>query len=791
MNKLLKTWILGFLQFLIIQNIYSQNSSDLVYPQSDSENSRWIFFSSACRPFGMVNLSPDTKVDGDWGAGYVYGSDSVLFFSHIHGWQLSGVPVMPVNGEFQGHVGHKIYGSKFSHNTEIVKPGYHQVFLEKYGIKAELTSTTRVGFHRYHFPANAESYILLDLSTVLGPAVAIESKLIKLNNKEISGFTLMDKTVRRPKPMFVFFHIQFDAPFESMSAWKDGQLIGTTDSLHVDKGGVFMKFDTREAKTVMMKVGISYCSEEQAKLNIDSELPHWNFDKTVKESAIEWNGYLGKIEIEGGTSEQQRRFYTDLWHSLLGRRIISDANGMYCDMTGNKRLIKQIPIDKNGNPLFNHHNSDAFWGAQWTISTLWSLAYPQITSNFINSMLLMYNNGGLIPRGPAGGNYTYVMTGASSTPFIVGAYMKGIRKFDINVAYEGLKKNHITGGIMAHSGYEHNSACGGGLDYYIEKGYVPYPLGRNCGWHQEGASQTLEYASQDWCLAQLAKKLNNQIDYEYFINRSENWKNLYDSVSGWIRPKNLEGKWKEPFDPYEYKNGFVEANAAQATWFVPHDFAGLAKMMGGNRIMSLKLDSSFRTAAKLGFTSGTSHSKEQFKEYSRIPINYGNEPSIQTAFIFNHIGFPWLTQYWSRQVVKEAFSDLSPQKGYNGDEDQGLIGALAVLMKIGLFEMNSGCEQRPVIEIGSPIFDKIVIHLDKNYYKGNIFTIETKNNSPENCYIQSATLNGKPLNKAWIYFDEITTGGKLILMMGKQPNKNWGIDNQNAPPSWWSEKYKN
>jgi predicted alpha-1,2-mannosidase len=760
--------------FLNTEAQQKTNPVDLVFPQLDTENSRWIFFASACRPFGMVNLSPDTNADADWGSGYRYERDSIKFFSHIHGWQLSGVPVLPVNGEFQGHLGSKIYGSKYSHDKETVKPGYHSVFLEKYGIRAELTSTTRVGFHRYTFPAANESYILLDLGTVLGPSGTVKAVVKKISNTEIQGYAVMDKTTRRPKELMVFFNIQLDTPFENMQACKEEKLLGTVSEFEGSKGGIYLKFNTEKEKKVLMKVGISYVSEEQARLNSQTELPHWDFDKVVKESADEWNSQLSRIEIEGGTLEQQRRFYTDLWHALLGRRIISDVNGKYSDMTGAERRIGQIPLDKNGKPLFNHHNSDSFWGAQWTISTLWGLVYPEITSDFVNSMLMMYDDGGLIPRGPAGGNYTAVMTGASTTPFIVGAYMKGIRTFDVEKAYEGMKKNHMPGGMMGKAGYEHNSAIGGGIEYYIEKGYVPYPLLPKVGFHQEGAAQTLEYASQDWCLAQLAKQLGKNADYDYFMKRSNNWKNLYDAQTSWIRPKNKEGQWKEPFDQYQYNNGFVEANSAQTTWFVPHDLPGLAKMMGGNAKAAAKLDESFRAAEKLGFTSGNSHAQELHPEYRRIPINYGNQPSIQTAFVFNHIGHPWLTQYWSRQVVDKAFSALTTDRGFNGDEDQGLMGSLSVLMKIGLFEMNSGSEINPVVEIGSPIFDKITLHLNNNFYSGKTFEIEVKNNYPENVYIHRATLNGKPQKNQWLLHKDIVSGGKLILEMGANSNMNWG-----------------
>jgi putative alpha-1,2-mannosidase len=232
---------------------------------------------------------------------------------------------------------------------------------------------------------------------------------------------------------------------------------------------------------------------EQAELNLQTELNHWDFEAVVQDSKNQWNDYLSRIEIKGNTKDQQIRFYTDLWHALQGRRIISDVNGKYSDMTAGKQRIGQIPLDQNGKPKFNHYNSDSFWGAQWTLNTLWHLVYPRISEEFINSMLMMYDDGGLIPRGPSGGNYTYVMTGASTTPFIVSAYMKGIRGFDIEKAYEGMLKNALPGGIMSKVGYEHNTNKGGGIEYYIDKGYVPFPIyDKQYGYHQCGPGVTME-----------------------------------------------------------------------------------------------------------------------------------------------------------------------------------------------------------------------------------------------------------------------------------------------------------
>lgn len=757
---------------------------DLVYPLVDAANSRWFFFNSATRPFGMVNLSPDNAIDADWNAGYRYEKDSIKCFSHVHGWQLSGIPVMPTTGEFKGHLGSNKYGSKFSHKTEVIKAGYHKVVLDAYGITAELTSTTRVGFHKYTFPKSTKSQILFDFSTFLGPSDTQKGFIKKVNNQEIEGYAIMAPTIRRPKTLTVFFVAQFDKPFDSLKGWRKGQLEEVTNSIEGEKIGAYINFTTQTGEVRKMKVAISYVSEEQARLNLMSELPHWDFEKTVKESREEWNKWLSRIEIEGGTDTEKRRFYTDLWHALQGRRIISDVNGKYSDMTGAERRIGQIPLDEKGKPTYNHHNSDSFWGAQWTINTLWHLVYPEVTESFVNSMVMMYQDGGLIPRGPAGGNYTYVMTGAATTPFIVSAYLKGIKGFNLEKAYEGLRKNHFPGGMMSKAGYEHNTFKGGGIEYYMERGYVPHPISNiKYGFHQDGSTQTLEYAYQDYTLAQMAKKLGKNDDYELFMKRATNYKNIWNADIGWMWNRTLDGKWAEPVDILRYDNGWEEGNAAQYVWFVPHDVQGLINLMGGREAFTTKLNSSFEKAQKHDFVSGKSHDKETLEELRRVYINYGNQPSIQTAYLFNYAGSPWLTQYWSRQVIDKVYSGLSPQFGYSGDEDQGLMGSLAVLMKSGIFSTNGGTSLEPFYEISSPIFNKITFHLNPKYYSGKTFTIEAKNNSSKNLYIQSAKLNDKALEKPWILHETVTKGGKLTLNMGANPNKNWGSKPEQAPPS--------
>lgn len=752
-----------------ITDLAEEQPTDLVYPLLDSANSRWFFFDSASRPFGLVNLSPDTQVDGAWGSGYRYNELEIQGFSHVHAWQLAGLSVMPVVSDLPLEALYQDYFSPFSHDRETVRPGYHRVELDRYNIQAELTATTRVGMHRYQFPAESDKKVLLKLSGKLGPSEITDAQVTQINEHSFSGYITNDATKRRPKETPIFFHIEVDQPITSID-----YLVDLESSENPDKLLSAVVNFQKSAQPLQMKVGISYTSAEGAKSNLQAELNHWDFDRVVEDANNDWNHWLNRIAVKGGTLEQRRRFYTDLWHGLQGRRIISDADGKYSDQTGEQRLVKQLPLDNKGQPLFNHHNSDSFWGAQWTISTLWPLAYPKTASDFSNSLLQYYRDGGLIARGPSGGNYTYVMTGASSTPFMVSNWMKGIRDFDVELAYEGLKKNHSIEGIMSKAGYEHGSSVGGGLKYYLERGYIPYPIPEDAAqtndgyhFHWKGAGQTLEYSFQDAALANFADALGHETDADHYQQRSYNYRNLYDQETGFMRPRTLNGDWQKDYDPYQYQIGFVESNAAQMTWFPVHDIDGLAELMGGKEALINKLDNEFQTASELDFTSGKAHADETDERYSRIPINYGNQPSMQAAFIFSAAGAPEKTQYWSREVVNKVFSGLDPQSGYNGDEDQGLMGSLAVLMKIGLFQLTGGTEQDPIYWIGSPLFDEISISLDDQYYPGGQFTIKTINNSDTHRLVKRATLNGEVLDRQFIYHSEITSGGLLELIMGE------------------------
>ena len=518
-----------------------------------------------------------------------------------------------------------------------------------------------------------------------------------------------------------------------------------------------------------MKVAISYVSEEQALLNMQEELPHWDFDKVVDDSFAEWNSEFGKIKVEGGTYEQRVKFYTDLWHSLLGRHIFSDVNGKYIDNTESEPVVRSVPLDKDGKPVRSTYNSDAFWGAEFNLNILWSIAYPKRMSEFVSTLVDYYDNGGLIARGPSGGNYTYVMVGDQATPLIAAAYNKGIRDFDIESAYKGCLKNSEPGGIRDHAGYEVEPNKY--MTYYVEDGFVPDDIKGNGG-HVEGCAMTLFFAYQDWCMAQFAKSLGKDDVYDKYFKRSFSYRNVFDKNVGWMRPRMSDGSWMKDFAPigkgFNMK-GFVESNSAIFTYYVPQNMPDLIDMLGGNEAFVKRLSEQFEKASHSNFITPHGSHAENW-------VDYENQPPLHMAHLFSHAGAPWLTQYWVRRIKKDVFGDITPYGGYNGDEDQGQMGALGVLIAIGLFDIQGGASVDPCYEITSPIFDIVEILLDKRYYNGDKIVIDVKNNSEENVYIQNVLWNGKPHNSFRIPHKELMKGGTLTIELGNKPNKKWGID---------------
>lgn len=760
---------------LLSMAAYAGSYVDKVNPFVDSHRSRWFFFNSASRPFGMVSLNPDTGTEHSWGSGYLYDSLHVRCFSHVHNWQMSGVAVMPSTGEFKGHLGMDSYRSAFSHEGEIAKPGYHKIHLDDYDITAELTCTDRVGVHRYTYPESQESYIIIDAGAYLAHGPVEYSEVWQIDSTTLAGWQITAATGRRPKDVPVYFYITLDKPVEGIVSWKEGRIARTRIPARIagKSAGMAVKFSTTKGEKVQMKVGISFTSVENARNNMITEAPGWDFDRIRDDAYGKWDEMLGRIHVEGGTHQQQVKFYTDLWHSLLGRHMVSDVNGQYMDMTGDFPVVRQIPLDEKGKPEYAHYNFDAWWGSHWSLDIVWSMAYPEIMDGFCNTMLDYYRNGGMIPRGPSGGNYTFVMIGDPASSFFACAINKGITNYDVETAYEGLRKNAFRGGIRDHAGYEHgSSAFSGGMDWYERVGYVPDGRKGVRGMHTTGASMTLEYAYQDWCLAQIAGTLGKTEDYEFFMKRSQNYRNVWDASVGFMNARDENGDFFKDFDPLEIseKDGFCESNAAIYSHYVPHDMPGLISLFGGRKEYVRRLNEQFELSEPNGFFRS---SDKDLKKYNWT--DYGNQPGTGMAHLFSYAGQPWLTQKWVRKV-KEAYGDITPYGGYRDDEDQGQMGALGVLMAIGIFQTDGGCAMKPYYEITSPVFDKISIRLNNDYYPGEKFEIVTRNNSDRNMYIQKAFLNGQKWDKCIFPHEEFAKGGTLILEMGPKPNKKWGSD---------------
>lgn len=751
---------------------------DLANPLIDTYHPRYDYFASASIPYGMVALSPDTKEGNLWDAGYRYDDEYILNFAHVHNAQTAGIPVMPVTGPCKGNLGLEANKSRFSHEKEVVKPGYHKVFLEDYKITAELTATCRVGMHRYTFPATDQAHILFDLGTPLGPTEMSYAYARKVKNDEIEGYSIMAPTFRRKKPYIVYFVAQFSKPFENFAGWQDSVMVQTeTNMVCGENSGAYVTFkNLKEGEKILVKVGISYVSSLNAELNMKTEIPGWDFDKVIVDAEDEWNKYLGRIKVEGGTHEQQVKLYTDLMHTAIGRRVSSDVDGSYSDWTGPFPVIRKVSLDQSGKPAYPVLDTDALWGTQWDLNILWTLIYPEYGNWIASTLLDFYRNAGTLARSSWGGNYSFVMIGDQATPLLAALLANDRATFDPELAYMAARKNAFPGGIRDRAGYEVGTdPKGGGMDWYTELGYVPVEVDhRGDGYHRGGTAMTLEYAYQDWCLSMMAKKLGKNADVGLFMKRSENWRNVFDPVVGWARPRLLSGEWLEPFSLVSDEKklntrGFVEANSASYTFYVPQNMDGLIQSMGGKSKFVDKLESNFIKAQPSNFiTDG---------KYCKGWVDYLNQPSCDMAHLFSYAGAPWKTQYWVRQVKDLTFGGTDPYHGYYGDEDQGQMGALGVLMAIGLFDIHGCVGELPSLEITSSLFDRVTINFPSvdDPEKFKTFEIITSRKNKEDIYIQKVKLNGKQWNNFRFPVSEFFAGGRLEIELGSKPNKKWGI----------------
>lgn len=721
--------------------------------------SRWMMFPGPAMPFGMVKLSPDNRPASRL-AGYDYDIGTLLGFSHVHSWSMGGLLMMPTTGPLKVVQGPpdgspESFRSPFSHDTESVSPGYYGVTLDAYGIRCELTTTTRAGFQRYTFPKADQARVLIVLDVPGEYTMAVQNAVIRrVSDTEIEGQSeqtnIRFATFQKYTLHFV---VRFSKPFDSMGGWVEKNITPDTQQISGQGDvGAFVNYRTAEGEAIQVKTGISYVSIEQARLNLDTEMNRfgWDFDAVRKNASDTWNNLLKKIEVEGGSEDDRTKFYTNLYRSYVARTIFSDVNGKYVDPTGRVRQLKDPESPMLG--------SDAFWNTFWNLNQLWGLVTPEILSQWVKSELQLNKDGGWLSRGPAGLRYSGIMVAEHEIAILVGAWQKGIRDFDGETAYAAIKH------VLTSPGKEYYpeipSVRGGWVGMkelvpYRDLGYVPVEDGQ--------VSLTLEYAYDDWCAAQMAKALGKLDDYEYFSKRAQSFRNVWDPSVGYFRPKHRDGTWVKDFSPLESR-GYTEGTAWQYAWWVPHDMKALVGLMGRDEFVH-RLNHGF---------------EESRPDFAHAYINVGNQPNMQAPWLFNFAQAPWLTQKWTREVMEHSY--FAEPLGYMGDEDQGQMGSYFVMMAMGLFEMDGGCSRQPIYEIGSPLFNRIVVHLDQNYYRGGQFVIEARNNSRKNVYIQSATLNDKPLNKPWIYHSDVVKGATLVLNMGPEPNTNWGSAQDAIPP---------
>lgn len=766
------------------------NAVQYVNPQIGSVHGRWFFYTPAAVPFGMAKLAPHTNAYesiGSWlPGGYDDRHTSIEGFGHFHEFQIGGVVVMPATGRLKTIPGtlenpDEGYRSRFEKKDEHAEPGYYSVLLKDYQIRAELTATDRVGFHRYTFPKSDESRLIFDIGHKQGESSDVKEAYIALvKPDELEGYVETYPEYAKFCDPGNFVKMYFVAklskiPDSSGTFIDDVVQPGQTSSLGT-RNGMYVTFSTGENEIVEMKVGLSYTSIDMARVNMETEADGKNFDE-VKESAVgRWNDMLGKIVVEDDNRENKIKFYTGLYHALLGRGIASDVNGQY---KLNGEGTGQIPTDENGTPLYHHINTDGMWGGFWNLSQLWALAYPWYFSQYLQSNIDFYKETGWLHDGAAAGVYTNGVQTNFQGLLIASAYNCGIRDFDWETGYQAAVKNELDyrGRHLGNGKYD--------LHYFVRQGYVPYQdTVISNGWRFNfGASHTLEYAFSSYAVAQMAKQLKKEDDYKRLMKQAQYWKNLYDNETHFIRPRLPGGKFIGDFDPMRPWDGFQEGNAYQFTWFVPHDVSGLIDAMGKD-LFNSRLEETFGESRKSMFGGG-----QEIDSFSGVEklYNHGNQPCLHQSWLFNYSGQPWLTQKWTRTICNE-FYGTEPLHGYGfgQDEDQGQLGAWFVMAALGLFDVQGHASAVPTFQFGSPMFSKTMIKLSEK--AGHQLVIETKNNGPENFYVQKVFFNSQPVENCWIEREKLMQGGVLTFEMGSMPNLTWGTST--PPPSMSNDELR-
>jgi predicted alpha-1,2-mannosidase len=701
-------------------------------------------FPGACTPFGLVQLSPDTReYPDDPCSGYDYNDKTIVGFSHTH---LSGTGCpdlydflfMPYEGDIQWQCGSddgktKGFRSAFRHETEKAYPGYYSVMLDDYNIRAELTATEHCGMHRYTFANSDPVHLMIDLDHSLvrnSPyryCKIISAQARVVDSKTIEGYRIISGWVPLRK---VYFRAEFSRPFDSQvfKAGKDifeGIPVANNPNLKL-----ILNFTKDNTLPLLVKIGLSSVSAEGASENLKAEMKDFNFEGVVAQTNNIWNKELSSVNIEG-TPKQKRIFYTGLYHLFIQPNNIADVSGDYNTADNS---IQQAP-DKT------HYSTFSLWDTYRAAHPFYTIVQQKRTAGFINSMLRQYETCGYLPIWQLWGEENYCMIGNHAIPVVVDAFFKGIPGIDYKKAYEAVKASSTT---------SHRNAPFNILDKY---GYFPEDL------QTQSVSLTLEIAYDDWCVAQMAKKLGYEDDYKFFLNRSGDYKNLFDKTIGFFRAKDSHGNWIEPFNPLVYGgNGgfpFTEGNAWQYLWYVPQDVYSLINLMGGDQKFIQKLDTFFTLNAKPEDVNG--NASGFIGQYA-----HGNEPSHHIVYLYDFTSQPWKAQYYSAKIMSELYNDQ--QSGYSGNEDCGQMSAWYLFSSMGFYPVNPA---NNVYCFGSPQLTKATINLPD----GKQFKMIANNAGSDHIYIRKIILNGKPYKKNYITHRDIVNGGKIEFFMGSKPNK--------------------
>lgn len=698
-------------------------------------------YPGASVPFGMVQLSPDTRRDTwDGCSGYHWSDNSILGFSHTH---LSGtgcgdlgdVLFIPTTAAINTNADYdsKSFRNSFEHSNEVARPGYYSVKLAG-DIKAELTASKRVGFHRYSFPKGSDAKIIIDLTHGLHDQ-PIELNLNIVDDRTVVG---MRRSAGWAKNQYVYFAAKFSKPFKSFGTVKENEKpVLSSKTAQGKKVACWLAFDSNDGAPLLSKVGISSVSTDGALKNLQSEIPDWDFEKTSKVATETWRKELGKINVAGVDHDKAKTFYTSLYHCLLAPTIVSDVDGAYRGSDFNVH-------NTNGK---ENYSTLSLWDTFRAEHPLLTIIESDKVNDIINSFLLQaqYHEKKTLPIWPLASNETYCMIGYHSFPVIAEAYKKGFRKWDVDAAFDLMVDNTKRN------------------DGWAGKGYIAADK------EEESVSKTLEFAYDDWCLAEFAHELGRKKEAEKFSERSKFYTNLYDKQTGFMRGKLADGSWRTPFDPSKVNGGgplrdFTEGNSWQYSFFVPQDVHGLIELNGGNKKFINKLDQMFSTAIT---------SEIEMNDVSGLIGQYahGNEPSHHIAYLYSYAGVPAKTAERVKQVRDTLYG--SAPDGLCGNEDCGQMSAWYVFSALGFYPVNP-VEGNYVF--GTPMFPKAIINLPE----GKKFTILAPGLSDKRIYVQSAKLNGKPLEQVYISHKDIINGGTLELTMSDTPGT-WGTAKEAAP----------